>query len=402
MLMLTDLVRVAARLAPPAALAAESPLRFGARPSRGRGAGLVVVWNVCRHCNMTCPHCYVAAGGRPSPGDLDTADALKVIDALADASVSTLIVSGGEPLLREDVFTLLERARERGLSVQLSSNGVLIDAEVARRLGEVGVAYVGVSIDGPAALNDDYRGLEGGFDRAVAALEHVRAAGLRAGLRTTLTRRNHSVLPDMLELARKKADRFYVSHLVYAGRGLKMMTEDLSRAETRQSLEWLFGESARLVAEGDPLRIVTGGNDSASPLFLHWVEDNYGSEAGSRVRALLQRRGGNSAGEKLLNIDHRGRVHPDQFWQSATLGRLPADRFEDILDHPLLHDLRSREDRLKGRCADCGVRELCRGSHRERAEAAFGDLWAPDPACVLTDDEVHSRLEGSREGVAHA
>ncbi|MBL8739930.1 MAG: radical SAM protein, partial [Myxococcales bacterium] len=352
--------------------------------------------------NMTCPHCYVAAGAKPSPGDLDTEQSKRVIDDLAVSGVTTLIVSGGEPLLRADVFELIERARSRGLSVQLSTNGVLIDGAVATRLKHLGIAYVGVSIDGPADLNDRYRGLDGGFDRAVSALGHLRAAGIRTGLRTTLTLQNVAFLPEMLELAVATADRFYVSHLVYAGRALKMIGDDLTPERTRASLFWLFERASELLREGHALRVVTGGNDSVAGLFLRWAQVRFGAEAGENLLALLRRRGGNSAGEKLLNIDHRGCVHPDQFWQGTSLGRLPDQRLLDVLRHPLLHQLSHREERLTGRCGECSDRALCRGSHRERAEATHGSLWASDPACVLTDDEIGLYGDRPRKGLAHA
>ncbi len=399
MLMLSELLRLAKDETTGAAVEAESPLRY--RGSSPNTAGPVVVWNVCRHCNMTCPHCYVAAGAKPSPGDLDTHEAFRVIDDLAEARVTSLIVSGGEPLLRADVFELMAHARARGLSVQLSTNGVLIDEQVAAKLAAIGVSYVGVSIDGPRELNDTYRGLPGGYDKAVRALEHLRGHGLRTGLRTTLTRRNVEELAAMLELACQRADRFYVSHLVYAGRGLRMMAEDLTPEQTRASLLWLFERAAELTDVGHPLRIVTGGNDSVGGLFVRWAGQRFGATAAQRVRRLLELRGGNSAGEKLINIDHKGGVHPDQFWQSERLGRVPEQPLADVLRHPLLRELATREQRLTGRCATCSDRPLCRGSHRERAEAAHGDRWAPDPSCVLTDEEIGLTAAPQSQGVHH-
>ena len=386
MLMLSELLRLAMGEAESSAIESGSPLRY--RSTAASGLGPVVVWNICRHCNMTCPHCYVAAGAKPSPGDLGTAEALRVIDDLADTRVTSVIVSGGEPLLRADVFELIAHARARGIAVQLSTNGVLIDDEVAGRLASLGVSYVGVSIDGSRAFNDAYRGLDGGFDKAVAALALLRRHGVRTGLRTTLTTRNVAELPAMLELACGHADRFYLSHLVYAGRGLRMMRDDLTPEETRASLHSLFERAAGLAAERHPLRVVTGGNDSVAGLFARWVRFSFGASAEHRVRATLERRGGNSAGEKLINIDHKGGVHPDQFWQSERLGRVPDQPLAEILEHPLLQQLATREERLQGRCANCADRSMCRGSHRERAEAAYGDRWATDPSCVLTDAEI--------------
>jgi Fe-coproporphyrin III synthase len=385
MLMVSDLLELASGQTEASALTARAPSRFEPTGS----APFVVVWNVCRHCNMTCPHCYASAGVRPSRQDLSTEEGRTLIEELAGAGVRCLIFSGGEPLLRADVIDLMAHAREQGISPQLSSNGVLIDAPMAERLADAGVSYVGVSIDGVSAFNDAYRGLEGGFDLAVRGLRCSREAGMRTGLRMTLTRRNMAHLPALVQLARSlPVDRFYVSHLVYSGRGRRLVEDDLDREESRTLLEALFGLADRLLAEGDPLRIVTGGNDSDGPALLRWVEEAFGSEAALRIWDALERRGGNSAGERVLCIDHQGRVHPDQFWQGATLGDVRVTPFAQILAHPLRAQLQRRTALLEGRCATCPFVTLCRGSHRERALATHGNPWAPDPACVMRDAEV--------------
>lgn len=385
MLMVTDLLELATGRTRPAEVTARSPSRF--QPS-GR-APFVVVWNVCRHCNMTCPHCYAAAGPRPSSNDLTTQEGLRLLDDLADAGVRFVIFSGGEPLLRADLFELMAHARARGLAPQLSTNGVFIDPSTAERLAEVGVQYVGVSLDGLPDFNDAYRGLEGGFHRAVEGLRNARRAGLRTGLRMTVTRHNDTQLDALVEQARAiPVDRFYVSHLVYSGRGRRLVGADLSPEDARRLLDRLFALASELLADGEPLRLVTGGNDSDGPALLRWVHDRHGPDAASRVRGALEQRGGNSAGERVMCIDHLGRVHPDQFWQAANLGNVRRQPFAQILDHPLLAQLRDRSAHLGGRCRDCPHLSLCRGSHRERALFATGDVWAPDPACVMTDAEV--------------
>jgi radical SAM protein with 4Fe4S-binding SPASM domain len=349
----------------------------------------VIVWNVCMHCNMTCPHCYAAAVGEPSPGDLSRDEALRLLDELAAAGVRVVVFSGGEPLLRPDLFELLAHASAVGISPQLSTNGVLIDSEVAGRLAAIGVKYVGVSIDGLRGFNDAYRGLAGGFDAAVAGLRNARAAGLRTGLRMTLTSRNVDQLEAMLGVAADvAADRFYVSHLMYSGRGYHVADDDLSRAAARSALERLFERAEASLEAGERLRIVTGSNDSDGPFLLQWVAARFGSPAAESVRELLLERGGNSAGERILNIDSSGRVHPDQFWRSAVLGDVRKQPFAEILRHPLRAELRDRLAHLTGRCGVCVHRQLCRGSHRERAVARYRDRWAPDPACVMEDAEI--------------
>ncbi len=385
MLPVTDLIEIALGRSESAALRARAPRRF----ADAAASAPVVIWNICMHCNMHCPHCYAAAIAEPSPSDLSHEEGVDLIDQLADAGVRVVIFSGGEPLLRADAIELIAHAKRRGISPQLSTNGVLIDEPVAERLREAGVAYVGVSIDGIESFNDAYRGLGGGFAAALRGLRNAKAAGMKTGLRMTLSQRNVDQLEAMLEVARDaRVDRFYVSHLVYSGRGFKVAHEDLSRQQQRDTLRWLF-ENAEALIETDPeLAIVTGSNDSDGVFLLRWIRERYGDLAGAKVRALLHQRGGNPAGERILNVDSRGRVHPDQFWRSAVLGDIREQRFAKILEHPLREQLRRRLEYLTGRCGACSEREICRGSHRERALALHRDLWASDPACVMEDAEI--------------
>jgi len=384
-LMVSDLIDLARGFAEGGALRARAPSRFEARSETVP----VIVWNVCRHCNMSCPHCYAAAGPSASSRDLSREEALGVLEQLARAGVRHVIFSGGEPLLRSDLLELVARAHALGLGAHLSSNGSLLDEAVAARLREAGVSYVGVSIDGMAAWNDDYRGLEGGFERASGGLRAAKAAGLRTGLRITVTRRNAAMLEPLIEHALELGvDRFYVSHLVYAGRARAIQSDDLEPAESRRLLESLFERALALAEAGSGTRIVTGGNDSDGALLYLWARDRWGESADARIHEMLLARGGNSAGESVLDIDHQGRVHPDQFWREAVLGDLRLQSFEEILAHPLRAQLADRESRLHGRCGGCAYLRLCRGSHRERALSRYGDLWASDPSCVLRDDEL--------------
>lgn len=388
MLPVSDLIEVARREISAASVGESAPERFSRRDQQAP----VIVWNVCRHCDMSCPHCYAAAAYRPSPEDLTTVEAIALLDELAACSVRVVIFSGGEPMLRPDLLELVAHAAEIGIAPQLSSNGVHIDADAARKLAAAGVAYVGISIDGLRDLNDAYRGMQGGFDAALRGLTCAKAANMRTGLRMTLTARNADQIDAMLEIAcAAEVDRFYVSHLLYSGRGARMVNEDLSRADTRELLEGLFAAADSLLEQRVGTRIVTGANDSDGPLLLRWIEDRYGRSAARPVHELLLGRGGNSAGEKLLNIDHKGRVHPDQFWRGETLGDVRRDSFESILKHPLRERLRSRAEYLTGRCGACTYQSLCRGSHRERAVARSGDIWSSDPACVLEDFEIDTR-----------
>ncbi|OFW14023.1 MAG: hypothetical protein A3F70_13480 [Acidobacteria bacterium RIFCSPLOWO2_12_FULL_67_14] len=398
MLEVTELVNVALGRVAADTVAAHAPARYGARV-----APPVVVWNVCHHCNLRCPHCYAAATSAPSPHDLTTTEARRLVDSLAEAGVRVLILSGGEPLLRDDLLELAAHAHAVGLHPMLSTSGVPLDARMAGALATAGVSYVGVSLDGLAPFNDSYRGMQGGFERAALGVAYAKAAGMWVGVRMTVTRLNAAQVEPLVEWAvMNGVDRFYLSHLLYSGRGFTLAAEDLSPAESRAVLGQLFETAERLVRRGAALRVVTGGNDSDGPCFLRWIEARHGNGAATHVEAVLRRRGGNSAGERILAIDHRGRVHPDQFFTTQVVGDIRRHTFAEILAHPLLQALRNREELLQGRCGACAYKAVCRGSHRERALARYGALWAPDPACVMTDCEVGVSPESSKVNAATA
>jgi len=202
-------------------------------------------------------------------------------------------------------------------------------------------------------------------------------------------------LETMVDLAREvNANRFYLSHMVYAGRGAQMVGDDLSVEESRDCMIRFFEMGDELLSQGESLKLVTGSNDSGGPLLLRWLTERYGLEAALPVQKLLEKRRGNTAGEAMINIDAKGRVHPDQFWSQAVLGNVRQQKLAEILEHPLCHQLREREKHLGGRCASCQYLSICRGSHRERAVSIHGDMWAPDPACVMTDQEIRMQNAG--------
>ncbi|MCW5830569.1 MAG: radical SAM protein [Deltaproteobacteria bacterium] len=353
------------------------------------GLGPVVVWNVCKHCNMHCPHCYAAAITRPDDQDLGFEEGCHLLDDLRTIDAMAVIFSGGEPMLRRDILPLIRYAKKIGHRPQLSSNGVMITHEVARDLAAAGVEYVGISIDGTQEFNDRYRGMEQGYERAFRGADASLAAGMKVGIRMTVSRQNSGQIHELLdEVVRRRIQRFYVSHLVYSGRARDDHSYDLSVTENRALVEELFTRADRLLDEGAVTRVVTGGNDVDGPFLYFYVLKRYGELAARRVLKRLEARGGNSAGEKVINIDNRGNVHPDQFWTDARLGNVRHTPIAEILRHPLVGELRSRVERLEGKCRECAFKAACRGSHRERALASGGGLWSPDPSCYLTDAEI--------------
>lgn len=356
-----------------------------------RKARPVVVWNVTRRCNLFCAHCYNDSGNGQYPGELTTGEALSVIDSLSDFKVPAIIFSGGDPLLRPDIFTLIERASSLGMRPILSTNGISIDKAVARRIRDAGVVYAGVSLDGSEETNDSLRGMRGGFRRALEGIRHLKDAGLVAGVRFTMSRKTIGELPFIFDLIEKEdIERGYFAHLVYAGRGERFSREELSHEETRQAVDLIFSRASDFIGREIERDIVTGSND-VDGVYLYLKLREKEPQKAERVHKLLSDRGGNSSGVTLANIDNLGNVHPDQFWIARSFGNVKERPFADIwsdLSDPLLKALRNRRGLVKGRCGRCAFFSICGGSYRVRAEFSTGDLWAEDPACYLTDREI--------------
>ncbi len=354
----------------------------------------LVVWNATRRCNLACAHCYLDARDRAGSDELTTEEARAFIADIAAMRCPVLLFSGGEPLQRPDVFELGRFAIQQGLRAVLSSNGTLVTPEVAQRIAEVGFSYVGVSVDGTAATHDELRRKKGALDAAITGIKNCLAAGVKAGIRFTLNRRNVADLDAVLDLVEQHGvPRFCLYHLVYAGRGREMVKDDLEPAETRRVIEHLLDRTEDWHRRGIATEVLTTDNHADGIL----IEQRLAAEAPARlpeVLELLVRHGGCSAGTKMANVDARGDVHPCQFWGHVTLGNVRERPFSAIWrdqSNALLAMLRHKADHLKGpRCGRCHHNAVC-GGCRIRAEVVHGDTWGDDPACFLTDQEIAAR-----------
>jgi len=349
----------------------------------------VIVWNVNNYCNMSCPHCYASAKMKKNANELTHETMLKIIDRLDEYGIKIIIFSGGEPLLRDDLFELISYAKSKQMSCHLSTNGTLIDDDMAVKIKKTGVQYVGISIDGMPSFNDDYRGLENGYNLALNGAIASKKQGLKVGLRITVSQKNLNQVYPLLQVSLDNdIDRFYISHLVYGGRGANFSKFDVSPQDTRKSMIEIFDTAVEYLEKGHKLQIVSGGNDIDGVLLYKYVQERFSQEKASHVLEILEKKGGNSAGEKVLNIDHKGIVHPDQFWQHEYCGNIITEPLKKILQMPLLQQLKNRTQYLKGKCKMCAFVDICRGSHRERALKSYNDLWMPDPACYLEPEEL--------------
>jgi heme d1 biosynthesis radical SAM protein NirJ len=351
----------------------------------------VVIWNLIRRCNLACKHCYSISADHDFPGELSTAEVFAVMDDLKRFRVPALILSGGEPLLRPDIFAISKRAKDMGFYVGLSTNGTLIHAGNIEAIAAVDYNYVGISIDGMRDTHDRFRRKTGAFDASAHAVDLCRQHGIKTGLRFTLTQDNAHELPDLLQLlVEKDVDKFYLSHLNYAGRGNRNRRDDVYHQTTRAVMDLLFAACRDHILQGRNSEFVTGNNDADGVYLLHWVRRYY-PEREPHLRAKLAQWGGNSSGVNIANIDNLGNVHPDTFWWHYHLGNVRERPFSEIwrdTSDPIMAGLKAVPRTIKGRCGACRYFDICGGNTRIRAFQLTGNPWAEDPACYLTDGEI--------------
>ena len=356
------------------------------------GVGPVVVWNSTKTCNLRCMHCYMKSDARKYQDELSTAEAKKFIDDLAAFHVPVLLFSGGEPLIRPDFFELAAYAAAAGVRPTLSTNGTLITREVARRIKEIGVGYVGISLDGLRDVNDTFRGVAGAYEKAMQGIENCVAVGQRVGLRFTINHHNIQELDHIFDfIEAEQIDRVCFYHLVYSGRGEAMVDQDVSLEDSRRAMDTIIRRTKDFEARGLEKEILTVDNHcDGIYMYLKALADGE-TETAAQIKKYLAMNGGNRSGIAFGEVDPQGYVHPDQFTQHHTFGNVRERAFGDIWQdttNPIMAGLKDRKPLLTGRCAKCKWLSACNGNFRTRAEAVTGDFWASDPACYLTDEEI--------------
>jgi 12,18-didecarboxysiroheme deacetylase len=351
----------------------------------------VVVWNVTRACNLKCIHCYAGAVDKPGEKELNHQEALGLLDNLSDFGVPVVLFSGGEPLIRPDITELASYAVKRGMRAVISTNGTLITRDKAFELREVGLSYVGVSLDGMEDVHDKFRGKQGAFAAAMKGIENCQEAGLKVGVRFTINRLNAMEIPAIFDLLEKyNIPRACFYHLVYAGRGSELVEQDLSHSESRRVVDLIIDRTKDLHDRGMPKEILTVDNHADGPyLYLRMLRE--GNPRAPEVLELLEMNEGNNSGRGIGCVSWDGTVFADQFWRHTDFGNVRERSFSEIwtdLSNPLMKKLKDKKQYVTGRCADCRWLNVCGGNFRVRAEAVTGDLWAPDPACYLTEEEI--------------
>ena len=354
----------------------------------------VVVWNMTQRCNLKCVHCYAQAKDMEFENELSTSEGKTLIEDLAAFGSPVILFSGGEPTMRKDLPELAAYAREKGMRAVISTNGTLIDKELAKKLKAVGLSYVGISFDGMQETNNRFRGVKGAFDAALKGLHNCQAEGIKVGLRFTINKQNVMDVPAIFELLEKEhIPRACFYHLVYAGRGSAMRAEDLSAEEARKTVDLIALRTKALHEKGFPVEILTVDNHCDGPyIYLKLLKEN--PTRAAEVLELLSMNQGNSSGIGIGCVSWDGAVYADQFWRHHSFGNVRQKPFSKIwtdLSDELMAGLKNRKPLIKAnadRCARCKWFDICNGNFRVRAEAVYGNVWADDPACYLTKEEI--------------
>lgn len=360
----------------------------------------LVVWNATRTCNLDCVHCATASARRAFKGELTTREVREMIDDLADFHVPALLITGGEPLARPDVLDLAGHATSKGISVSFATNGTLITRSIAAEMKKIGVAWVGISINGAEESHDRIRGRAGAFRDAIDGIRFCHEAGVPVGLRFTMTAETADDLDAIFRVVEAEGiARLSIHHLVYSENGPVGADFDVTPTQTRASMDRVIEQVDAWNRAGRNIEVVTTDNHADGPYTYLWLIAHDPDRAPCALE-MLKGDSGNCSGITLAEIDSFGNVHPDQFMHNHEIGNIREKKFSAIWNDPkdeVIRGLRDRRTHLKGRCATCLWISACNGNFRARAEAATGNVWEPDPACYLDDTEISPNFAGGAD-----
>jgi radical SAM protein with 4Fe4S-binding SPASM domain len=353
-------------------------------------APFLIVWDFTHKCNLNCKHCY-SNSGELQEEELTTQQAFAVVEQLADAGVTALAFSGGEPLSRRDFFEVANYAVKSGLYVSLATNGTMLTRENVKKLKQTGIHYVEISIDGATAkTHDTFRGVPGAFEKAVNGLNNCVEADLCACIATTATKSNLEEMPAIVSLAEEiGAERFTYFNFIPTGRGKKYFDQDLSAEERENLMRYLLnrmssGCKTTILTTAPQLARVAlqcqglGGTGEVTMSMAHMQT----ARVSKKAVPLADFIGGCGAGRLYCSLSPQGDVHPCVFLP-INVGNLKTEKFQDIwLNSKLFGALRNRGN-LKGACGKCAYKYICGGCRARSAAYHDGDMLNSDPGCIM-------------------
>ncbi len=354
----------------------------------------IAVFNCTARCNLRCLHCYSSSDSACGTEELSTDQAKRLIDQIAEYGCPVILFSGGEPMLRRDLFELIAYAGGHKLRTVLSTNGTLIDAAAAHRLKGMNVSYIGISLDGPESLHDAFRGRSGSFRETMAGIHHCRAVGLRTGLRCTITRKNYAHIETVFDIAdRNDVRRICFYHLIRTGRAMELQDQILTAEQARDTLDRIFDKTEQQVVADRVEEVLTVGNHADGPYLLMRLNRLGSTAMAQQALDLLFKSSGNRVGQNIACISWNGDVYPDQFWRNYPLGNVmhaPFGRIWDNLDDPVLRILRDKDRYKDPKCARCRFFAICKGNFRSLSGRADPADWCNEPECYLAEQEITS------------
>ncbi len=335
----------------------------------------LVAWETTRNCNLSCVHCRASATRGPYTGELDTESALKLLDQIAEVGEPIIILTGGEPLLRPDIFEIASYGTQQGLRMVMAPNGTLITDKTARQMADSGIKRISVSLDGATAESHDrFRGVEGAFEGALKGINTAVNAGIEFQINTTITKTNLDQIPAIMELAMKLgAVAHHIFLLVPTGRGKYIVDQEITSEEYEKTLNWFYEQR-----EKTPLQLKA----TCAPHYYRILRQRAKKEGKTvtfKTHGLDAVTRGCLGGTGFCFISHRGVVQPCGFLD-LNCGDVTKTSFADIWNTSE-HFLSLRNfTNLKGKCGICEYRKVC-GGCRARAYEATGDFLAEEPLC---------------------
>lgn len=377
--------------------------KYGVKKPFVPGAPFLIVWDYTYACNLRCRHCYASAG-KSLINELNRREALKVANELADAGVTAVAFSGGEPLMRKDLFNTMRRLRDNGVFTAVASNGTLITKRVAKKLAKIGVGFVQISLDGASAsTHDGFRGIPGAYERTIQGIINCVEKNIFVEVSTTATRLNYDEIPLIADLCEKIGVNWYmIYNFVPTGRGHFMEENDLLPEEREKLLRVLW----RRLKRGGKLQYLSTAPQFARVALQEEADSEkkiipghfYNPILGGQLVNLGEFIGGCGAGRMYASLRPDGTLQPCVFLP-IQLGNILREKFEEIWDnHPTLQTLRDR-DQLKGSCGTCEYKYVC-GGCRARAYAYFSDITASDPGCIYSREIFGEPIKVEKELVA--
>lgn len=338
----------------------------------------LVAWETTRNCNLSCIHCRASATCGPYMGELDTTAAFRLLDQIAQVDKPIIILTGGEPLLREDIFDIAAYGTEKGLRMVMAPNGTLVTEKIAQKLAKAGIKRISISLDGNTAENHDaFRGVKGAFQGALNGVENAKKAGIEFQINTTITKKNLSQIPDILALAEDLgAVAHHIFLLVPTGRGKYIVDQEINAREYEQTLNWFYDQRGKT-----HLQLKA----TCAPHY-HRILRQRAKEEGETVS--FQTHGldavtrGCLAGSGFCFVSHRGIVQPCGFLD-LNCGDVTQQTFQNIWYNSHHFKILRDSNQLNGKCGVCEYRKVC-GGCRARAYESCGDYMAPEPLCQYT------------------